>query len=90
LSAILRLTKTWTTDYGRSAAGTWHRRGIPIAASASPASMRVAGLAGVSRRKFRTTVRHETARPARALVDRQFTTAGPDRLWVADITYVPT
>ncbi len=53
--------------------------------------MRGAGLQGVSRRKpFRTTVRDETARPAPDLVDRQFTAAGPDRLWVADITYVPT
>jgi putative transposase len=52
--------------------------------------MRTAGLQGVSRRKFRTTVRDETARPAPDLVDRQFTVASPDRLWVADITYVPT
>jgi putative transposase len=52
--------------------------------------MRAVGLQGVSRRKFRTTVRDETARPALDLVDRQFTAAGPDRLWVADITYVPT
>jgi putative transposase len=52
--------------------------------------LRTVGLQGVSRRKFRTTVRDETARPAPDLVDRQFTAAGPDRLWVADITYVPT
>jgi putative transposase len=52
--------------------------------------MRTVGLQGVSRRTFRTTVRDETARPAPDLVDRQFTAAGPDRLWVADITYVPT
>jgi putative transposase len=52
--------------------------------------MRTAGLQGISRRKFRTTVRDETARPAPDLVDRQFTAAGPDRLGVADITYVPT
>jgi putative transposase len=52
--------------------------------------MRTRGLHGVSRRKFRTTVRDEAARPAPDLVDRQFTAAGPDRLWVADITYVPT
>jgi len=52
--------------------------------------MRTAGLLGVSRRKVCTTVRDETARPAPDLVDRQFTAAGPDRLWVADITYVPT
>jgi putative transposase len=52
--------------------------------------MRAGGLQGVSRRKFRTTVRDETARPAPDLVERHFTAAGPDRLWVADITYVPT
>jgi putative transposase len=52
--------------------------------------MRAVGLQGVSRRTVRTTVRDETARPAPDLVDRQFTAAGPDRLWVADITYVPT
>ncbi len=52
--------------------------------------MRTAALQGVSRRKCRTTVRDETARPAPDLVDRQFTAVGPDRLWVADITYVPT
>ena len=53
--------------------------------------MRSVNLQGVSRRKFRTTtVRDATARPAPDLVDRQFTAAGPDRLWVADITYVPT
>jgi len=52
--------------------------------------MRAAGLQRVSRRKVRTTVRDETARPAPDLVDRQFTATGPDRLWVADITYVPT
>lgn len=52
--------------------------------------MRTVGLQGVSRRKVRTTVRDATARPVPDLVDRQFTVEGPDRLWVADITYVPT
>ena len=53
--------------------------------------MRGAGVRGVSRRKaFTTTVRDERARPAPDLVERQFMAAGPDRLWVADITYVPT
>src|SRR5439155_14608274 len=53
--------------------------------------MRALGLAGVSRRKgTRTTVRDRDARPAPDLVDRDFTAAGPDRLWVADITDVPT
>jgi len=46
---------------------------------------------GVSRRRgVVTTRRSERARPAPDLVDRDFTAAGPDRLWVADITYVPT
>jgi putative transposase len=30
------------------------------------------------------------AERARDLVDRQFAAKGPDRLWVADITYIPT
>jgi putative transposase len=53
--------------------------------------MRAAGLAGVSRRKWiTTTVRDRDARPAPDLVDRNFVAPGPNRLWVADITYIPT
>jgi len=53
--------------------------------------MQAAGLAGVSRRAFVTTTRRDpTARPAPDLVQRTFTVAGPNRLWVADITYIPT
>ena len=53
--------------------------------------MRAAHLEGVSRRrKYRTTVRDAKARPAPDLVDRQFKADGPNKLWVADITYIPT
>ena len=53
--------------------------------------MKAAGLAGVSRRKGRrTTFRDERVRPACDLVDRNFHADEPNRLWVADITYVPT
>jgi len=53
--------------------------------------MRSAGLVGNSRRKgFKTTVRDRDARPAPDRVQRCFTAERPDRLWVADITYVPT
>jgi putative transposase len=53
--------------------------------------MQAAGLAGVSRRPFVTTTRRDpTARPAPDLVQRTFTVDRPDRLWVADITYIPT
>jgi len=53
--------------------------------------MRAAGLEGVSRRKgCITTWRNRDARPAPDLVRRDFAAHGPDRLWVADITYIPT
>jgi len=66
-------------------------RGLPIGRKRVARLMRAAGVQGVSRRKpFHTTVRDEAARPAPDLVDRQFTAAGPNQLWVADITYVPT
>ena len=54
--------------------------------------MRGAGLTGASRRRkgVTTTRRDKDARPAPDLVDRDFTAVGPDKLWVADITFVPT
>lgn len=53
--------------------------------------MRAAGLRGVSRRNWiTTTVRDRDARPAPDLVERNFTALAPNRLWVADITYIPT
>jgi len=66
-------------------------RGLQIGRKRVARLMRNAGVQGVSRRKpFYTTVRDAAARPAPDLVDRQFTAAGPNQLWVADITYVPT
>ena len=53
--------------------------------------MRRAGLRGVCRRKWiTTTVRQPDARPAPDLVARDFRAQAPNRLWVADITYIPT
>ena len=53
--------------------------------------MAAAELEGVSRRRsVRTTIRDAGATAAPDLVDRDFTASGRDRLWVADITYVPT
>ena len=53
--------------------------------------MRAAGLVGASHRRGgpTTTRRDKEARPAPDLVDRDFAASGPDRLWVADITFVP-
>jgi putative transposase len=53
--------------------------------------MRAAGIAGVHRRRFVvTTVRDPDAVPAPDLVKRDFHADGPDLLWVADITALPT
>jgi putative transposase len=57
--------------------------------------MRRAGLRGChgQRRRVRTTVPDRAAAPAPDRVDRAFSPAqieAPDRLWVADISYVPT
>lgn len=53
--------------------------------------MRTSGLVGVHRRRgFKTTRRDPGARPAPDLVDRKFQAERPNRLWVADITYIPT
>jgi putative transposase len=53
--------------------------------------LRIAGLHGCHRRQGpRTTRRNPDIPPAPDLVRRDFTAAAPDRLWVADMTYVPT
>jgi putative transposase len=53
--------------------------------------MRQAGLVGISPRKSTfTTVRDPAGRVSDDLVKRDFTATGPNQLWVADITYVPT
>ncbi len=53
--------------------------------------MRAAGLSGCCpKRRVYTTRRDRDASPAADLVDRCFLADAPDRLWLADITYVPT
>ncbi|MCP4898527.1 MAG: IS3 family transposase, partial [bacterium] len=53
--------------------------------------MKAVGLQGVTRRKTTWTTRRSVDyRPAPDLVDRDFTADGPNKLWVADITYIPT
>ena len=54
--------------------------------------MRNACIRGVSRRRafVVTTKRDPERRPAPDLVNRQFVADAPNKLWVADMTYVPT
>lgn len=66
-------------------------QGIRVGRKRVARLMRDAGIRGVSRRRsIVTTRRSKRARPAPDLVERDFAVDGPDRLWVADITYVPT
>jgi putative transposase len=66
-------------------------RGILVSHKRVARLMRAAGLEGISRRKgTTTTIRDRDARQAPDLVQREFAAAAPDRLWVADITYIPT
>src|SRR4051794_13887578 len=51
--------------------------------------MRQAGISGlIARKRGKTTVRVPGVRVCEDLVDRAFLAAAPDRLWVADITYL--
>jgi len=54
--------------------------------------MRELGIEGISRRRKKvfTTVQDPDAVRAPDLVNRNFTAAGPNQLWVTDLTYVPT
>lgn len=65
--------------------------GTPISRKRVARLMRKAGLQGASRRRWTTTtVRDKKVRPAPDLVERNFVAEDRDRLWVADITYIPT
>lgn len=67
------------------------RDGVSVARCTVERLMRVQGLQGIRRGKqFITTKPSETAVRAPDLVDRDFTAAAPNRLWVVDFTYVPT
>jgi putative transposase len=66
-------------------------QGIRVGCKRVARLMRAAGRKGASRRNWIiTTVRDRGARPAPDLVERDFSAAAPNRLWVADITYIPT
>src|SRR5580658_11127871 len=65
-------------------------KGIRVGRKRVARLMSAAGIAGVSRRKFVTTTAKGSDRQAPDLVDRNFTAARPNLLWVADITYIPT
>jgi len=67
-------------------------QGVAISRKRVARLMRRARIRGVSRRRgfVVTTRRDARSAPAPDLVQRRFSADGPDRLWVADMTYVPT
>ena len=67
------------------------RESLPVGRDRVARLMRELGLAGVVRGKIkRTTVPGRSPEPVHDLVERNFKAAAPNRLWVADLTYVST
>ena len=68
-----------------------NREGIEIGRDRCERLMKTAGIAGVRRgRKPRTTIPDSSAPRAPDLVDRNWAVEAPNRIWVADFTYVRT
>ncbi|GMA32836.1 putative transposase for insertion sequence element IS986/IS6110 [Litorihabitans aurantiacus] len=89
------IRKVHAENYGVYGARKVHaamlRRGVPVARCTVERLMRGDGLRGITRAKgARTTIpgRGPDTRPD--MVEHNFTATAPDRLWVADITYVRT
>lgn len=89
------IERVWKENFGvYGAYKVWRqlrREGVDVARSTVERLMRAMGLRGVVRgRKTRTTIPADLAERPRDLVQRQFQADGPNRLWVADLTYVVT
>jgi len=67
-------------------------QGVCISRQRVARLMREAGIHGISKRRgFTVTTRRDKRQaPAHDLVNRRFRATGPNQLWVADMTYVPT
>jgi putative transposase len=92
---MVKICQAHTANYGvygpRKVWLTLNRQGTPVARCTVERLMQDLGLCGVRRgKKHRTTIPDEAAARPKDLVDRRFTPPAPDRLWVADFTYVAT
>jgi putative transposase len=92
LPEIARVHGEHFSVYGvRKAWRALRREGIAIGRDRTGRLMAALGLAGATRsRRTRTTVPAPVAERPADLVNRTFTAPAPDRLWVADLTYVWT
>ena len=73
----------------------WHqlgREGLCVARCTIERLMAALGIKGARRGRgfIRTTISDELAMRPKDLVERDFSAIGPNRLWVADLTYVKT
>ena len=90
---IVRVFEENRSVYGADKVWTQlNREGVPVARCTVERLMRSLGIAGVTRGRAwkRTTIADEALDRPRDLVERNFTAAAPNRLWVADLTYVKT
>ena len=89
------IRRVWESNYGvYGARKVWRqlrREGVEVARCTVERLMRQDGLKGVVRgEEHRTTIPDENLAQPADLVDRSFGADRPNRLWLADITYVPT
>jgi putative transposase len=90
------IERVWKENFGvYGARKVWRqllREGVEVARCTVSRLMRQMGLEGArrGRRYKRTTIADESAARPTDLVQRDFTADGPNQLWVADLTYVPT
>jgi hypothetical protein len=92
---VPRLVKLWEDNYevygSRKLWKAATRAGIDIGRDQTRRLMRKAAIQGARRSKrVRTTRRDQSAGRHPDLVERRFTATEPNRLWVADLTFVPT
>ena len=76
--------------YGRRKMTALVRRTMPgVSPGSVDRGMRLLGLSGVRRSKgIRTTIQAKNGKRAGDLLNRDFTAAAPNRVWVTDFTYV--
>ena len=91
----VQIRRVWESNFGvYGARKVWRqlkREGVEVARCTVERLMRHQGLKGVVRgERKRTTIPDENAARPADLVDRSFEAPGPNRLWLADITYVRT
>lgn len=89
------LVSLWTANYCvygvRKLWKTARRAGLEIGRDQTGRLMRAAGIQGTKRSKrVKTTRPDPMAARHPDLVQRQFTATTPNRLWVTDLTFVPT